>query len=86
MVIGKIRAMNESGNTLYNVTIDALWTLPDGSSVSQTENYGDGKFSRFEIPASLPGTYTLSVSGVSKMGYQYAPERNIEESRNFLVE
>lgn len=86
MVIGKIRVMDGSGNSVYDVNVDAQWTLPDGSTVSQARQNGNSKLTSFNVPASQPGIYTLSVTGVSKTGYQYAPELNVEESSNYLKE
>lgn len=85
-VIGKVRVLDEIGETVYDVTIGATWTLPDGSSVTQTRQNGSRKQTVFRMPATQPGTYTLSVTHVTKAGYQYDPANNKADAADYLVQ
>jgi PKD repeat protein len=86
MVIGKVRVLDESSATVYDVTIYATWTLPDGSIIYQTKQNGSRKQTTFKIPATQSGTYTLSVISVTKAGYQYDTDNHPNDSGSLLVE
>ncbi|MEW8509029.1 MAG: PKD domain-containing protein [Candidatus Thiodiazotropha sp.] len=85
-VIGKIRIMDENGDTVHGAVIDVLWTLPDGSDIFQRKQNDGRKFTGFRIPANLQGRYTLSVVDLSKPDYRYAPGLNIEQMGSYIRE
>ena len=85
-MIGKVRILDENGSNVSDVAVEAAWTLPDGSVVNQTQSSGGRQQATFKIPVHQSGIYTLEVTGLSKSGYQYVPERNAVDSRSFLVE
>ncbi len=86
MVIGKVRVMDENRATVYGVNIEAVWTLPDGSTVPQSKGNGSRKKTAFRISANQAGNYTILVTNVMKDGYQFVPELSQSEAGTFVVE
>ena len=85
-VVGKVRVRDENGETMQDVSVQAFWTLPDGTEISQTRLNGSRNLTTFRIPATQSGIYTLSVHGVSKDGYLYHPSGNRADSGAIRVE
>ncbi|MCU7843188.1 MAG: PKD domain-containing protein [Candidatus Thiodiazotropha sp. (ex Monitilora ramsayi)] len=83
LIRGFVWLQDENGNILYDATVDATWTLPDGSTVAQTKANGSRKRVVFKMPANAYGTYTLTVIDVSKSGYTYDADSNSADSGSF---
>jgi PKD repeat protein len=80
---GYVWVEDENSEIVRDFTIDAVWTLPDGSRVNQTANTGTRKRARFKIPANMYGVYSLTVESVSKTGYTYDPNSNNSDSGSY---
>ncbi|MCU7806430.1 MAG: PKD domain-containing protein [Candidatus Thiodiazotropha sp. (ex Semelilucina semeliformis)] len=85
LIKGFVRLKDENGDPVYDVTLDVVWTLPDDSTVSQTQNSGTQKRAVFKMPANSFGTYTLTVEKIRKSGYQYDPENNSADSSSYYM-
>ncbi|MCU7852023.1 MAG: PKD domain-containing protein [Candidatus Thiodiazotropha sp. (ex Monitilora ramsayi)] len=83
LIKGFVWLKDENAEPVYKVSVEAVWTLPDGSTVTQTRNSGTRKRVVFKIPANLYGTYVLTIAGVSKSGHVYDPENNRSASGSY---
>lgn len=83
LIKGFVWVKDENGNPIYDVTVNAVWTLPDGSTVPQTKNNGARKRAVFKMPANSFGTYTLTVEEIRKSGYQYDFANNNANSSSY---
>ncbi|MCU7866255.1 MAG: PKD domain-containing protein [Candidatus Thiodiazotropha sp. (ex Lucinoma borealis)] len=76
LIRGIVRLMDENAEPVYDVTVKATWTLPDGSTVSQSRNNRTKNKAVFKIPANTEGTYKLTVTNINKFGYSHTPEND----------
>ncbi|MCU7929871.1 MAG: PKD domain-containing protein [Candidatus Thiodiazotropha sp. (ex Codakia rugifera)] len=76
LIRGIVRLMDENGEPVYDATVKGTWTLPDGSSVTQSRNNRTKNKAVFKIPAHTEGTYKLTVTDINKSGYSHAPEHD----------
>lgn len=68
-VKGKVRLLDENGGFVGGAAVHAVWTLPDGSAIGQRRKTRSNSQANFSLPADIVGTYTLTVTDVSKTGY-----------------
>ena len=66
-VTGRVGVLDESGAAVRGANVAAAWTLPNGSTQSQTAST-DAKGSATFKTSGGRGTYTLRVTGVAKTG------------------
>jgi hypothetical protein len=69
-ITGTIYVKDTSGAAVRNASVAARWTLPGGStttSASMTDSAGRARFA----VSGARGTYTLTVTGVTKAGYVF---------------
>jgi PKD repeat protein len=83
MLNGYVWIQDEIDEILRDLTVNAIWTLPDGSRVTQTSTTGTSKRARFKLPTNMYGVYTLTVESVSKAGYKYDPDSNLANSKSY---
>lgn len=72
-----VRVTNLNGAAVSNVTVNGRWTgLVSGTTSGRTGSAGTITFttSRF----TTTGTVTFSVTGLSRSGYTYAPDQNLQ--------
>jgi hypothetical protein len=66
-------------------TVTAQWTLPDGTVCTEVDEetnvQGIAEFSTFEGA----GDYTICVSGVTKVGWEYDPDSNRDTCATFIL-
>ncbi|MEW5986196.1 MAG: PKD domain-containing protein [Chloroflexota bacterium] len=75
-VTGKVYVVTETGARVKNALVYVTWTLPGGYTVDlsvYTNNQGIATFST----SSGRGTYTLTVTNITKAGYQFDPANSI---------
>lgn len=69
-ITGTVYVKNAAGAAVRNASVSVLWTLPGGTtrtSTSVTDSAGRAQFS----VSGARGTYTLTVTSVSKSGYVF---------------
>jgi hypothetical protein len=69
-VKGVITVKDENGGAIPDATVYTTWTLPDGTTQSQTGTTASDGTGRFTIKAGR-GTYTLTVNDIVKAGYSF---------------
>lgn len=73
---GTVKLIDEtgSGGGARSAVVHAVWTRPDGSTMDQYDVIGTRLRAEFRLTTGgVPGTYTLTVAGVSKAGYTFDP-------------
>ncbi|HZR77739.1 MAG TPA: hypothetical protein VFA58_00935, partial [Chthoniobacterales bacterium] len=69
-VNGVISVRNSSGGIVPNATVNATWTLPNGSKQNQTAITGSSGNASFTAKSSR-GTYMLTETNIAKSGYTF---------------
>jgi hypothetical protein len=80
-VVGFIHIRDGENDMVEGALVDAVWTLPDGTSLAEsidTNRQGIAIFSLWEGR----GEYTLCVTDVTKAGWDYQPELNFDTMNN----
>jgi hypothetical protein len=75
-VTGTVSVRDANGNAASNAIVSATWTLPDRSTQLQsatTNSTGNASFSA----TSGRGTYTLTVTNITKAGYIFDQANSI---------
>ena len=58
------------GQAVSNASVTIRWTLPNGTTRTATGSTGSTGRARFTVSGPR-GTYTLTVTGVTKAGYVF---------------
>jgi hypothetical protein len=74
-VVAKIHIFDETRSMVDGARVEALWTLPDGSTLDATSITGRRGIAEFSLPA-VRGDYRLCVKDVLKGGWLYDAARN----------
>jgi hypothetical protein len=69
-VSAKVHVIDQDGAAVRNATVTATWDLPDGSRFSQTAYSNRKGVAGFETSGGK-GTYTLTVTNMTKSGYDF---------------
>ena len=69
-VSGDVTVKDSGGAAVANATIAIRWTLPDGTTKGATAVTGSTGRATFKVSGGR-GTYTLTITGVSKTGYGF---------------
>ncbi len=83
LIKGIVHLKDENGDPVQDVTVNAVWTLPDGSTVAQSKSIGTRQKTNFKIPANSIGSYLLTVVSISKAGYNFDPDSSKVQSGAF---
>jgi len=75
-VTGNVAVVNGAGAAVGGATVAATWTRPGGSTVAQTVTTGANGIAKFSTSGSR-GTYTLTVTGVTKSGYTFDAAQSV---------
>jgi len=67
---------NGSGTSVAGATVDAKWTLPNGSTVTASAITDSGGNAIFTTK-SRHGNYTLTVTNIRKLGYTFDAARSV---------
>lgn len=84
-IVAFVHVRDENLNKVVGAAASAIWTLPDGATYVQegieTNLQGIAEFSVFDGA----GDYTLCVTDVVKVGWEYQPERNRATCATFIL-
>jgi hypothetical protein len=71
-VQGTVTIKNEAGVAVSGAAVTVLWNLPGGGTLTQTKNSNATGLAKFNL-AGGAGTYTLTVTNVTKAGMTFDP-------------
>ena len=69
-ITGDVTVKDNRGQAVANASVTVRWTLPNGSTRDATAATGSTGRARFTVSGTR-GTYTLTVTGVTKAGYVF---------------
>jgi hypothetical protein len=75
-ITGVVVVKDENGAVVSGATVSATWQLPDGSTqvkTAVTNSQGKASFTT----SGGHGVYTLTVTGITKAGYDFDPENSV---------
>lgn len=67
---GKVTVKNQAGVLIPGATTSATWTLPNGTTKSQTSTTNSSGIATFSVKSNR-GTYTLKLTNITKTGYTF---------------
>ena len=67
---GRVTVRTSSGSAVSGATVAITWRLPNGSSLAQSALTNSSGVASFSVRSGR-GTYTLTVTGVTKNGYTF---------------
>jgi len=71
---------DQNGQPVSNAVVTGHWSGLTNDTDSPATNSSGKATCMSDYRWSTPGTFTFTVDNVSKAGYHYAPERNVETS------
>jgi hypothetical protein len=69
-ITGYVYVKDSSGKSIQNATVTIRWTLPNGGTKITTASTNSSGQAKFTV-SSTRGTYTLTVTSVTKAGYVF---------------
>ena len=84
-VQGIVRILDQHNAPVEGATVDAEWTYPSGTTLTQAQPTYRRGLAWFGILSIRPGTYQLCVTNVTKEGYVYDPDQNWETCDTITV-
>jgi uncharacterized delta-60 repeat protein len=75
-VLGKVTVKNENGVVIPGATVSVTWTLPGGALQNQTATTTPKGLASFNLTGGA-GTYTLTVTNITKSDYTFDPANSI---------
>lgn len=78
-VNGEVTVVDGNGGGVKDVAVHATWTLPDGSSQDRTTTTKGNGSARFEVEDG-GGTYTLTITDVTKAGHTFDADGSVLEA------
>lgn len=84
-----MKIVDQSGNPVSGATVGTHTTKADGSGYDLSQPTGaDGvaNFTKNILRSSPVGTWTISVTNVTKTGATYNASANVKTSTNFTVQ
>jgi hypothetical protein len=82
-VTGRVTVRDENGTVVPGARVSVTWTRPDGSTESQTRTTNTAGVVLFSVSALDPGTYTITITNITKSGYTFDAAHSIL-SRSFV--
>ncbi len=73
---GRVTVKDANGLAVAGVTTAVTWTLPGGTTTSQTVLTNTKGLASFKV-TSVSGTYTLTVTNLTKAGYVFDPTNSV---------
>jgi hypothetical protein len=74
-----------NGVAVNGATVTVQWTDPNGSTVTQTVKTNRSGLATFKRTVTAKGTYTLTVTNVTKSGYTYNASGNIVTTKSITI-
>ena len=78
-VMGDVMVATEQGTAVANATVDITWTLPDGTTIQQSETTDTNGIALFKTKG-YSGTYTLHINTIIAADYTFDPTNSILEN------
>ncbi|MGH7357941.1 MAG: hypothetical protein ACREJR_03895, partial [Candidatus Rokuibacteriota bacterium] len=85
VVQATVSIQDAAGARVPAASVTVVITNPGGSQTTVTRTTNTQGRAQFSTPASASGTYTFTVSGVTKTGFTYDPAANVETSDSVVV-
>ncbi|MDH4209120.1 MAG: hypothetical protein OEV76_09620, partial [Anaerolineae bacterium] len=82
---GLVPIRDQNGAPVEAASVHTEWTFPNGATHAQTRMTAASGWSLFLMPAPLTGEYELCVTDVSKTGYVYDSDQNVETCETIVV-
>ena len=76
-LVGMVTVVDENGSTLSGATVNVLWTLPDGTTMTASATVSSRGTARFNLSDFGSGSYTLAITGVSLNGYTFDADNSV---------
>lgn len=75
-VTGAVSVEDENQAPISGATVQAFWTLPDGSTLAAVSESGGGGSASFSVSGEGSGFYQLTVVEITKDGYTFDPQNS----------
>ena len=75
-----VELQDQAGGEASGADVEAVWALPDGSTVPVSDIASMSGFAHFEVVSSLRGTYTLRITDAAFDGHQFDAEGSVLEA------
>jgi hypothetical protein len=85
IVYSTLRIVDQNDMPLEGATVDAEWTLPDGSTDTQQVVTNSRGLARFRVKTLQVGEFEMCVTDVALDGYTYDPSQNGETCDTLTV-
>ena len=79
-ITAQVVIQDGAANPVPGATVAHTFTLPDGSTLTNTGVTGDDGATKFKVRSNLTGQYESAVTSISKTGWVYDPASNLETS------
>jgi hypothetical protein len=76
-----VTVRDENGATVPRAIVSAHWDLPRGGTLDQTKTTGASGGASFRVSGGA-GTYTITITNVTKAGYTFDPVNSAVLSKN----
>jgi PKD repeat protein len=76
-LVALVTVVDENGSTLSGATVDVIWTLPDGTTMTATATVSGRGTARFNLSDFGPGSYLLAITDVSLTGYTFDVDNSV---------
>ncbi len=76
---GTVIVTDENLGRISGATVEAIWTLPDGSTLQQTATTGGTGEARFSV-SGAGGLYRLTVTNIALDGFTFDPDHGLLEA------
>ena len=84
-VVGMVHVRDANMAAVEGALVAATWTKPDGTTLETTAETDFQGIATFQVWAGS-GEYKLSVTGVTKDGWLYDPDANIETDGTLIIQ
>ena len=83
-VSATVTVADENRGVVSGALVSATWTLPDGSTVSESLETRAAGTVQFSLTGS-GGTYRIDIDDIARAGYEFEPEHSILEGTVFQM-
>jgi subtilisin family serine protease len=75
---GAVKVVDQANLPVVEAAVSVEWTYPSGSTLAQEVVSAHAGVSKFRIKSRQAGLHQLCVTGISKAGWSYDPDQNVE--------